>query len=57
MRHVLGTGLGFASVVVFMGESVFKCVGNSLMAQAALLRAAISHAFSVVSAAAFAAWA
>lgn len=48
MRHVLGTGLGFAGVVVLMGESVFGGVGDSLMAQAALLGAAISYAFSAV---------
>ena len=48
MRHVLGTGLGFAGVVVLMGESVFGSVGDSLMAQAALLGVAISYAFSAV---------
>ena len=48
MRYVLGTGLGFAGVVVLMGESVFGGVGDSLMAQAALLGAAISYAFSAV---------
>lgn len=48
IRHLLGTGLGFAGVVVLMGESVFGGVGDSLMAQVALLGAAISYAFSVV---------
>ena len=48
MRHVLGTGLCFAGVVVLMGESVFGGVGDSLMAQATLLGAAISYAFSAV---------
>ena len=48
MRHVLGTGLGFTGVVFLMGESVFGGVGASLMAQAALLGAAISYAFSVI---------
>ena len=47
-RHVLGTGLGFASVVVLVGEPVFGGVGDSPMAQAALLGAAISYAFSAV---------
>ena len=31
-RHVLAKGLGFAGVVVLMGESVFGVVGDSLMA-------------------------
>ena len=48
MRNVLGTGLGFAGVVVLVGEPVFGGVGDSLMAQAALLGAAISYAFSAV---------
>ena len=48
MRHVLGTGLGFAGVVVLVGEPVFGGVGDSPMAQAALLGAAISYAFSAV---------
>lgn len=48
MRHFLGTGLGFAGVVALMGESVFVGAGDSLMAPAALLGAAISYAFSAV---------
>ena len=42
MRHVLRTGFGFAGVVILMGGSVFGGVGDSLMAQAAPLGAAIS---------------
>ena len=47
MRHVLGKGLGFAGVVVLMGESVFGGVGDSLMAQAALLGAAFAYVLYV----------
>ena len=43
MRHVLGTGLGFASVVILVGEFVFGGVGDSLMAQAAPLGAAFAY--------------
>lgn len=48
MRHVLGTGLGFAGVVVLMGESVLGGVGDGLMTHAALLGAAMSYAFSAI---------
>lgn len=47
-RHTVGIGLGFLGVVVMMGGAFRDGSGNSLLAQAAFVAAAISYAFSAV---------
>ena len=47
-RHLLGIALGFAGVAVLMGGAFLEALTNSLLAQMALLAAAVSYAFSAV---------
>ena len=47
-RHLLGIALGFAGVAVLMGGTFLEAFTSSLLAQMALLGAAVSYAFSAV---------
>ena len=47
-RHLLGIALGFAGVAVLMGGAFLEAFTSSLLAQMALLGAAVSYAFSAV---------
>ena len=47
-RHLLGIALGFAGVAVLMGGAFLEAFTSSLLAQMALLGAALSYAFSAV---------